>query len=77
MIKVLYFASIKDLTEKTEEEFHVEGITVRELYEQLKKNYGSLDQYGLRFAVNEEFVTEDEILKSGDIVALIPPVSGG
>ncbi len=28
-------------------------------------------------AVNEEFVINEEMIKVGDIVALIPPVSGG
>ena len=27
-------------------------------------------------AVNEEFVMNEEMIKAGDIVALIPPVSG-
>ena len=30
-----------------------------------------------RFAVNEEFVPEDRELMDGDVVAVIPPVSGG
>ncbi|SVA75798.1 uncharacterized protein METZ01_LOCUS128652 [marine metagenome] len=28
-------------------------------------------------AVNEEYQTHDQVLLTGDIVALIPPVSGG
>jgi len=28
-------------------------------------------------AVNEEYQTHDQVLFTGDIVALIPPVSGG
>jgi molybdopterin converting factor small subunit len=28
-------------------------------------------------AVNEEYQTHDQVLLAGDIVALIPPVSGG
>ena len=28
-------------------------------------------------AVNEEYVAEDAVIRSGDDVALIPPVSGG
>jgi sulfur-carrier protein len=28
-------------------------------------------------AINEEYANEDDKIKSGDIVALIPPVSGG
>jgi molybdopterin synthase sulfur carrier subunit len=28
-------------------------------------------------AVNEEYAEPDDVIKSGDTVALIPPVSGG
>lgn len=31
----------------------------------------------MRFALNEEFVPADSVLKDGDVVAVIPPVSGG
>ena len=34
----------------------------------------SLDK--VMVAVNEEFVMNEEMIKAGDIVALIPPVSG-
>ncbi len=30
-----------------------------------------------RFAVNNQFVNNDHVVKSGDDIALIPPVSGG
>jgi molybdopterin converting factor small subunit len=32
---------------------------------------------GVRFAVGDEFVELDRPLSAGDVVALIPPVSGG
>lgn len=31
----------------------------------------------MRFAVNQAFVTDEHLLRAGDEVALIPPVSGG
>ncbi|TPW21709.1 MAG: molybdopterin synthase sulfur carrier subunit [Elusimicrobia bacterium] len=31
----------------------------------------------LRLAVNEEFVSDGHALKEGDVVAVLPPVSGG
>jgi molybdopterin synthase sulfur carrier subunit len=32
---------------------------------------------GVRVAVNEEFCGNDTVLSDGDVVAFIPPVSGG
>eukprot|EP00978_Attheya_sp_CCMP212_P008239 scaffold19259_cov54-Attheya_sp.AAC.6 len=38
-----------------------------------------MDESSLTLAVNEEYVPEGEtiVLKTGDTVALIPPISGG
>ncbi len=36
---------------------------------------GGLDS--VRFAVNEQFADMSQLLQDGDVVALIPPVSGG
>jgi molybdopterin converting factor small subunit len=36
-----------------------------------------LDEDNITFALNEEYVTGVQKLKSGDVVALIPPISGG
>lgn len=38
---------------------------------------GRLDGVPLRVAVNQEFVSDNLELQSGDEVALIPPVQGG
>ena len=38
-----------------------------------------LDEESLTLALNEEYIPEGEVLplKAGDVVALIPPISGG
>ncbi len=43
-----------------------------ERYEGLRRALGTI-----RFAVNEEFASDETVLQVGDEVALIPPVSGG
>ncbi|MBE7096055.1 molybdopterin converting factor subunit 1 [Bacillus cereus] len=78
MITILLFANLREeigsdqliISEKQE-------TTVQQLKEWLKASYclQSLDR--AMVAVNEEFVTDEEMIKAGDIVALIPPVSGG
>ncbi|WP_434682859.1 molybdopterin converting factor subunit 1 [Bacillus sp. PM5] len=78
MITILLFANLRE--EAGLDRFVIsekEEMTVQQLKEWLKASYGlqSLDK--VMVAVNEEFVTNEEMIKAGDIVALIPPVSGG
>lgn len=54
------------------------GTTVAELKQQLLEKYpqfGALSS--LLIAVNAEYGSEETVLREGDEVALIPPVSGG
>ena len=55
------------------------GTTVRGASESIAEKLPSLrDVLGrVAFAVNREYVKPDAILKDGDELALIPPVSGG
>ena len=77
MIKILYFASMRDLTGKNEENIERMEWTVRELLQWAESSYPSFKRHSVLIAVNEEYVTEDEIIRSGDVVVFIPPVSGG
>ncbi len=52
-------------------------ITVADLKERIYIDYPELDGEVFQVAVNEAFQTDDYTVKSGDVVALIPPVSGG
>ncbi len=79
-IKVLYFSSIKDKLKKKEDILDIgENTTLEDVISLLKGKYPeiteSLDKS--MFAVNEEYADKDKILKEGDTVAVIPPVSGG
>lgn len=77
MIKLLLFAQLRDQIGKQEIYIDIEGKTVKELKEMLKRSY-SLDELdSVMIAINEEFVSDEEIIRTGDIIALIPPVSGG
>lgn len=79
-IKVLYFSSIKDKLKKKEDIFNIEeNSSLEDLIFLLKEKYPeiaeSLDKS--MFAVNEEYADKSTKLKEGDVIAIIPPVSGG
>jgi molybdopterin synthase sulfur carrier subunit len=79
-IKILYFSSIKDKLKKSSEEINLnDDFTIKDLKNFLQEKYPEIKEIldKSMFAVNENYVTEDYKLKDGDLVALIPPVSGG
>lgn len=80
-VRVLYFAALRDLCGRGEElvELPEQGRTVADLAAQLEELHPALGGRlsGVRFAVNESFVRDEDIVTDGDVVALIPPVSGG
>ena len=77
-IKVLFFASLKELIGISSMAIDVaEGGTTSTLFADLCIQYPSLRQGSMAIAVNKTYVTNDVILKDGDEVALLPPISGG
>ncbi len=79
-IKVLYFSSIKDKLKKSSEQINIpEGATLKDLIKLLKEKYPEIQENldKAMFAINEEYAEKDKVLKDGDTVAVIPPVSGG
>ncbi|WP_260844282.1 molybdopterin converting factor subunit 1 [Siminovitchia fortis] len=75
--KIMLFAQLKEDAGKSAIETKAAGKTVGELRDFLEKEtpLGNLD--GIMIAVNEEFVKDDWIIGEKDVIALIPPVSGG
>ncbi|WP_414047515.1 MoaD/ThiS family protein [Macrococcus equi] len=77
-MKILYFAHIKAKVNRAQDEFtFVEPISVADLKMHLNKTYPNIQDESYQVAVNEEFVKDDEMIMNHDVVALIPPVSGG
>jgi molybdopterin converting factor subunit 1 len=78
---VLYFAALRDLVGTGEErvELGTEGTLVSELLSELEGRHAALRGRlaSVRVAVNEEFTEPSARLGGGEVVALIPPVSGG
>lgn len=76
-VSILYFAGARDAVGKGEETLELEPSSIESLSELLSSRYPGLTLVGVRFAVNEEFVGKDHLLSPGDVIAVIPPVSGG
>ncbi len=79
-VKVLYFSSIKDKIKKREEILEIpDNAAVSNLKNILKQLYPQISEVidKVMIAVNEEYVSDETRLKEGDIIAIIPPVSGG
>lgn len=76
---VLFFAGLRDQTGASEFELEVPGeeAHLSLLTRELCGNFPRLTLHGVRFAVDEEFTVGDPKLQSGQVLALIPPVSGG
>jgi molybdopterin synthase catalytic subunit len=80
IVRVLFFGMLKDAAGKSGEALEIpEGSSVadllgvfRERIPRLKDSLGSL-----AVAVNQQYAGADIVLKEGDEVALLPPVSGG
>lgn len=78
-IELQIFAGLKDYIHNYPEFEFTDGCDLKELIEQLKISFpnakGLLEKS--RVAVNNQFVEPTFVLKLGDVVALIPPSSGG
>ena len=78
-ITILFFGITTDLIGVTELDIELENaadvgafkLVLKEKYPQLK----NITSYAI--AVNEAYAEDILILKEGDVVAVIPPVSGG
>ena len=55
----------------------VAGKTIAELKQQIAETYDIQKLDTVMTAVNEEFAVNDEVIKDGDTIAFVPPVSGG
>lgn len=78
-ITVLLFGIIRDIIGENTLELDLEkAILIGQLKQDLLKKYNNLQQYSnFSIAVNEEYVDLNYVLQPNDVVALIPPVSGG
>lgn len=82
MIKILFFAQLREMLELESLEFALPAaISVAELKMQLAEKGGRWQlmfaEQEVLVAVNQVISDDDTILKAGDEVAFFPPVTGG
>ncbi len=79
MLEVLFFGISSDLVGEKNISFSLsQNSSVLHFKEQLLRHYPKLSQINsYAIAVNENYATNETLLKENDVVAIIPPVSGG
>ena len=79
-VKVLFFASCRDIVGSREIELEVpKGSTAGDAVDRLCETHPRLSPLRGRMAisVNEDYAAAETALREGDVLGLIPPVSGG
>ena len=77
MNKILFFAHLRDAVGEESIEMDANEKTVVQLKQQIAETYKIQKLDTAMVAINEEFAKDSEIIQEGDIIAFIPPVSGG
>lgn len=78
MIELLFFAQLQEKVGSKKLMIEAENMSIREIKETFLKKYDMDDLLAeAMVAVNEEYSEEDTVVYDGDVVAFIPPVSGG
>ena len=82
MITVKFFASLKTIAEKEEEQIEIQSsISMDQLSDIISKTSPKMGDIirdnKIMISVNQEMADADTIIHDGDEVALLPPFSGG
>lgn len=77
MVKILLFAQLQEEVGKHQLELEFGPSTVTDLKKTLMEKYNLMQIDQAMIAINETYAKNDDIVKPGDTVAVIPPISGG
>ncbi|MDI7741751.1 molybdopterin converting factor subunit 1 [Lysinibacillus fusiformis] len=77
MIRILLFAYLQETIGESELKVELSESTVGQVKKWMETQYPNLSLQNMMAAVNEEFATDDMMVKDGDTLAFIPPISGG
>ena len=78
-VKILFFGVAKDISKVNSVEFELKkDANVFDFLQLLKEKYSGFTAINdFSIAVNEEYAEKDVVLSESDVIAIIPPVSGG
>jgi molybdopterin converting factor subunit 1 len=79
-VTVRLFARLRDIAGSSELSREVvTGATIGDVWRQLAREFPELTSYerSISSAVNADYARMDQVLRPGDEVAFLPPVSGG
>ncbi|HDD25815.1 MAG TPA: MoaD family protein [Acidilobales archaeon] len=81
VIRVRYYAILRDITGKSEESLEIKERKLSELISLLNNKYPKLSEfmgkYKITVLVNGSICSDDCLIKDGDLVEFLPPSSGG
>ena len=74
-ITIKYFASLREQQGKTEEQISLaSAVPVAKIWQNIE---GAETSTPILFAINKQYVTPETLVKEGDEVAFLPPITGG
>ena len=77
-VRVLYFGVLKDIAGGSRAEMELEeGASVADLLARHRGSGAASVWDSIAVAVNQEYARVGDVLRDGDEIALLPPVSGG
>jgi molybdopterin converting factor subunit 1 len=79
-VRVLFFGAAREIAGRDEISLSLNApASARTAFEEILSSYPELRRFGrsLLFAVNQEYARDDREVRSGDELAIFPPVSGG
>lgn len=77
-IQILFFGKLKESWSTSKMDWHTNSNNIESLYtELLKKAVDIPHKDSIKVAINDEFVNWNSTIKDADIVAFLPPASGG
>ena len=77
-VRILFFGATREATGNREIVINENGFSnVGSILKELSETYPRLSAYNLRFSINQQYATIDDLVKDGDEIAIFTAVSGG